>query len=55
MTRMAAFVALVETRPLCAHVAQHNLAWQRVLAKRGFKLCGAQDDELILELRTESL
>jgi len=35
-----AFLPLVESRPLFAHVAQHNLASQRVLLRHGFAKTG---------------
>jgi RimJ/RimL family protein N-acetyltransferase len=57
---LAALLRLVTTRPLYAHVAQHNIASVRVLQKCGFtitgkakvasSLVGADSDELILEL-----
>jgi RimJ/RimL family protein N-acetyltransferase len=34
------FLGLVQTRPLFAHVAQHNLGSLRVLQKCGFEICG---------------
>jgi RimJ/RimL family protein N-acetyltransferase len=34
------FLGLVQTRPLYAHVAQHNLGSLRVLQKCGFEICG---------------
>jgi RimJ/RimL family protein N-acetyltransferase len=35
------FLGVVETRPLYAHVARHNLASRRVLEKCGFTIWGA--------------
>lgn len=32
------FLEYIETRPLCAHVAKHNIASRRVLEKCGFKV-----------------
>jgi RimJ/RimL family protein N-acetyltransferase len=46
---LAAFLDQIETRPLYAHVAKHNLASLRVLEKCGFRICGEElggaDDE----------
>ena len=57
---LAEFLRLVTTRPLYAHVAQHNLASVRVLQKCGFtftgeakvasSIVGADIDEIILKL-----
>jgi Acetyltransferases, including N-acetylases of ribosomal proteins len=35
---LAQFLDLIETRPLYAHVAKHNIASKRVLEKCGFKV-----------------
>lgn len=37
---LAEYIRLVQTRPLMAHVAQHNIGSRRVLEKCGFKLIG---------------
>lgn len=37
---VSAFVALIPTRPLYAHVAKHNVASIRVLEKCGFRVSG---------------
>jgi len=37
---LSTFLSLVRTRPLYAHVAQHNLASVRVLQKCGFTISG---------------
>ena len=57
---LASFLRLVKTRPLYAHVAQHNVASIRVLQKCGFTIAGKAKvtssdsggdiDELILKL-----
>lgn len=51
---LSAFLDLVKTRPLYAHVAKHNLASARVLQKCGFAVIDEdvsdEVDELILRL-----
>jgi len=56
---LAAYVRLVKTRPLFAHVARHNVGSRRVLEKCGFtvigedsyiNLAGARVEEFILKL-----
>jgi RimJ/RimL family protein N-acetyltransferase len=37
---LAAFLRQVPTRPLYAHVAEHNVGSRRVLEKCGFTVCG---------------
>ena len=37
---LAEYVNIVKTRPLYAHVAQHNIGSRRVLEKCGFKVIG---------------
>lgn len=37
---VAEYVSIVKTRPLYAHVAQHNIGSRRVLEKCGFKVIG---------------
>jgi RimJ/RimL family protein N-acetyltransferase len=37
---LAEFLHYIETRPLYAHVAKHNIASRRVLEKCGFKVSG---------------
>jgi RimJ/RimL family protein N-acetyltransferase len=37
---LAEYVKIVQTRPLYAHVAQHNIGSRRVLEKCGFKVIG---------------
>jgi RimJ/RimL family protein N-acetyltransferase len=41
---LADFLTIVKTRPLYAHVAQHNIASRRVLQKCGFVIIGEGDD-----------
>lgn len=40
----------IETRPLYAHVARHNIASIRVLEKCGFRISGQEPEGLILQL-----
>jgi RimJ/RimL family protein N-acetyltransferase len=55
---LAAFLQLVPTRPLLAHVAKHNVGSIRVLEKCGFTVVreehvtdgGREIDELVMEL-----
>ena len=47
---LAAFLQVVEPRPLHARVARHNLASIRVLEKCGFARCHENGDELVLRL-----
>ena len=56
---LAAYVRLVKTRPLFAHVARHNVGSRRVLEKCGFTVigedsyinpAGARVEEFILKL-----
>ena len=55
---LAAFLQLVPTRPLLAHVAKHNVGSIRVLGKCGFTVAreeraadgGEEIDELVMEL-----
>jgi RimJ/RimL family protein N-acetyltransferase len=44
------FLKKIETRPLYAHVARHNLASARVLEKCGFKIISERDGEFTLML-----
>ena len=44
------FIGQVQTRPLYAHVAKHNIASIRVLQKCGFTICSAEIEEIILKL-----
>lgn len=41
---LTAFLDIVKTRPLYAHVAQHNIASRRVLQKCGFVIIGEGND-----------
>jgi RimJ/RimL family protein N-acetyltransferase len=41
---LQAFLEQIETRPLYAHVARHNLASRRVLEKCGFRVTGDDPD-----------
>ncbi len=54
---VAQFLAKIETRPVYAHVAKHNVASMRVLQKCGFQLAPEHrcDDgeEVVMELRSE--
>ena len=47
---LAEFLKLVKTRPLYAHVADHNLASRRVLEKCGFVNFTDDKGEIILKL-----
>lgn len=47
---LAAFVQVVEARPLHARVVRHNVGSIRVLEKCGFVRCGVDDEELVFEL-----
>ena len=47
---LAAFLQVVETRPLRARVAEHNIASIRVLEKCGFTRTDGNDGELVLQL-----
>lgn len=47
---LARFVASEAARPLYAHVARHNAASLRVLAKCGFTICEESDGEYVLAL-----
>jgi RimJ/RimL family protein N-acetyltransferase len=44
------FLKTIETRPLYAHVASHNLASARVLEKCGFKIISEREGEFTLML-----
>ncbi len=54
---VAQFLSTIETRPVYAHVARHNVASIRVLQKCGFQLAteyvrhGDDGEEVVLELR----
>ena len=56
---VAQFLSKIETRPVYAHVAKHNIASIRVLQKCGFQHIrdhvsgGDPDEELVLELKTD--
>jgi len=56
---LAQFLTKIETRPVYAHVAKHNVASIRVLQKCGFQLareemCDGDDgEELVMELRSD--
>jgi len=47
---LGAFLDVVTTRPLHAHVARHNLGSIRVLEKCGFRRAGEDGEELKYEL-----
>ena len=47
---LSEFLDYVETRPLYAHVARHNVASIRVLQKCGFRISGEEQEEVILKL-----
>jgi RimJ/RimL family protein N-acetyltransferase len=47
---LAAFLQVVETRPLRARVAEHNIGSIRVLEKCGFTRSDGNDGELVLQL-----
>ena len=47
---LSEFLGHVETRPLYAHVARHNIASIRVLQKCGFRISGEEPEGLILKL-----
>lgn len=44
------FLEMLSTRPIYAHVAQHNRGSIRVLEKCGFRLVGENQEEDVLEL-----
>jgi RimJ/RimL family protein N-acetyltransferase len=44
------FLKMIDTRPLYAHVARHNLASARVLEKCGFKIISERNGEFTLML-----
>ncbi len=48
---LSEFLGHVETRPLYAHVARHNIASIRVLEKCGFEISGEEVEEVILKLK----
>lgn len=59
---LSQFLGVVETRPLFAHVAKHNVASRRVLEKCGFKVVGdgkyvniarEEVEEFVLRLDTD--
>jgi RimJ/RimL family protein N-acetyltransferase len=53
---VAQFLTRIETRPVYAHVAKHNLASIRVLEKCGFQLARenvCDGEELVMELRSD--
>ena len=47
---LSEFLDYVETRPLYAHVARHNVASIRVLQKCGFRISGEEQEDVILKL-----
>jgi RimJ/RimL family protein N-acetyltransferase len=47
------FLGNVETRPLYAHVARHNIASIRVLQKCGFRISGEETEDVILKLEAD--
>jgi RimJ/RimL family protein N-acetyltransferase len=47
---LSVFLGHVETRPLYAHVARHNVASIRVLQKCGFRISGEESEDVILKL-----
>jgi RimJ/RimL family protein N-acetyltransferase len=53
---LAQFLTKIETRPVYAHVAKHNIASIRVLQKSGFELARedrCDGEELVMELRSD--
>src|SRR5205809_6674977 len=50
---LAQFLTKRESRPVYAHVAKHNFASIRVLQKCGFQLAREDDEELVMELRSD--
>ncbi len=48
---LAEFLKIIETRPLYAHVAKHNIGSRRVLEKCGFKVIG--EDKYMNRAREE--
>jgi len=50
---LAQFLDLIETRPLYAHVAKHNIASKRVLEKSGFKV--AAEDKFFSKIFGEDI
>ena len=47
---LSVFLDQIETRPLYAHVARHNIGSIRVLEKCGFRISGEEPEGLILQL-----
>ena len=47
---LSAFLDQIDTRPLYAHVARHNIGSIRVLEKCGFRISGGEPEEVILIL-----
>lgn len=47
---LSEFLDQIETRPLYAHVARHNIGSIRVLEKCGFRISGEEPEGLILQL-----
>ncbi|HEX2742612.1 MAG TPA: GNAT family N-acetyltransferase [Rubrobacter sp.] len=47
---LSVFLDQIETRPLYAHVARHNIGSIRVLQKCGFRISGEEPEGLILQL-----
>ena len=48
---LAAFLEHMQTRPVYAHVAKHNIASMRVLQKCGFAITSEDSDEVLLVLQ----
>ena len=49
-TALAEFLKIVQTRPLYAHVASHNLASKHVLEKSGFSALDESNGEYLFKL-----
>ena len=48
---LSAFLEHMQTRPVYAHVAKHNIASMRVLQKCGFAITSEDSDEFLLMLQ----
>jgi len=48
---LSAFLEHMQTRPVYAHVAKHNIASMRVLQKCGFAITSEDSDEVLLVLQ----
>ncbi len=50
---LSAFLEHMQTRPVYAHVAKHNIASMRVLQKCGFAITSEDSDEFLLVLQAD--